>query len=62
MPSGYEKSPDYGGPEPTRKGIVVLIIVVAALSAGLAYLVVSWRDIPGNLFRIVRIFWSGFAA
>ena len=31
MPSGYEKSPDYGGPEPTWRGIALLLVVVVAL-------------------------------
>jgi hypothetical protein len=31
MPSGYEQSPDYGGPEPNLKliGLVLLLIVIA---------------------------------
>jgi hypothetical protein len=39
MPPGYEKSPDYGGPEPSWRGIVVaaiaIILVVAAVVLGL---------------------------
>jgi len=35
MPSGYEQSPNYGGPEPSWHGIIVtavaIIIVVAAI-------------------------------
>ena len=31
MVSGYEKSPDYGGPEPTRRGLAVALAIVAAL-------------------------------
>lgn len=31
MPSGYEKSPDYGGPEPTRPGMIVGVLVFIAL-------------------------------
>ena len=38
MPSGYEKSPDYGGPEPTRRGTVVIVLVIAIVSCGLAWL------------------------
>lgn len=33
MPSGYEKSPDYGGPEPTWRGFVVALIAIAAIAA-----------------------------
>ncbi len=33
MPSGYEKSPDYGGPEPTLRGFVLALIAVAAIAA-----------------------------
>jgi hypothetical protein len=33
MPSGYEKSPDYGGPEPTLGGIILAIAVMIAVSA-----------------------------
>ena len=29
MPSGYEQSPDYGGPEPSWRAIAVVIIVMA---------------------------------
>jgi len=44
MPSGYEKSPDYGGPEPTWWGIVVLVCGIVAGLAVLAFLVSSlWR-------------------
>lgn len=31
MPSGYEKSPEYGGPEPSGKEIVRLVVAVAAI-------------------------------
>jgi len=33
MPSGYERSPDYGGPEPTRWGVVLVVMVIAAIGA-----------------------------
>ena len=39
MPSGYEKSPDYGGPEPTWWGMVLLVLAVC----GAATLIVYWR-------------------
>lgn len=29
--TGYEKSRDYGGPPPTRLGVLVLVAVIAAL-------------------------------
>jgi hypothetical protein len=31
MPSGYERSPDYGGPEPTRRSIIAIVLVILAL-------------------------------
>jgi hypothetical protein len=31
MPSGYERSPDYGGPEPTWRGIIAIMLVILAL-------------------------------
>ena len=31
MPSGYERSPDYGGPEPTWRGIIAIVLVILAL-------------------------------
>jgi hypothetical protein len=41
MPSDYEKSPDYGGPEPTLRGVVLgmlafiaMVIVVVLFAAG----------------------------
>jgi hypothetical protein len=37
MPSGYEKSPDYGGPESTRWGIVAGIVAMVAIIAALAW-------------------------
>ena len=33
MPSGYEKSPDYGGPEPTLRGFLLALVAVAAIAA-----------------------------
>jgi hypothetical protein len=36
MPSGYEKSPDYGGPEPTLGGVIFAIAVMIAVSAVVA--------------------------
>lgn len=42
MPSGYEKSPDYGGPEPTRLGIVLDIVAVLAVAAIVALLAAGW--------------------
>jgi hypothetical protein len=33
MPSGYERSPDYGGPEPTWRGIIAVVLVILALGA-----------------------------
>jgi hypothetical protein len=33
MPSGYERSPDYGGPEPTWRGIAAIVLVILALGA-----------------------------
>ncbi|WP_280136742.1 hypothetical protein [Candidatus Filomicrobium marinum] len=31
MPSGYEKSPDYGGPPPTWRREAIFIVVMIAL-------------------------------
>ena len=32
--SGYEKSPDYGGPDPSwREGAVIVLVVVLAIAA-----------------------------
>jgi hypothetical protein len=36
VPSGYEKSPDYGGPEPNLR-LMILVLVMAILGA------VLWR-------------------
>lgn len=33
MPSGYEKSPDYGGPEPNLRLWMLVITAVIALGA-----------------------------
>jgi hypothetical protein len=33
MPSGYEKSPDYGGPEPTWRGMLTGLLIFAAVAA-----------------------------
>ena len=33
MPSGYERSPDYGGPEPTWWGIAAIVLVILSLGA-----------------------------
>lgn len=38
MSSGYEQSPDYGGPEPTWRGIVIIIILAIAAVVGLVLL------------------------
>ena len=37
MPSGYERSPDYGGPEPTRRGIAAIVLVILALGGLLVF-------------------------
>ena len=36
MPSGYEKSPDYGGPEPHWREAVYAILVIGAI-VGVGY-------------------------
>lgn len=33
MPSGYEQSPDYGGPEPTWRGILLGVLAFIAVAA-----------------------------
>lgn len=33
MPSGYEKSPDYGGPEPNLKLWLLLAVAAAVIAA-----------------------------
>lgn len=38
MPSGYEKSPDYGGPDPSWRGFVVGIVCLAVI----AIVVAAW--------------------
>jgi hypothetical protein len=40
MPSGYEQSPDYGGPEPTRWGTIIGVAVFVLVAVGMA---VFWR-------------------
>jgi len=42
MPSGYEKSPDYGGPEPTLRGIALALIVFIAFMAIAGMLAARW--------------------
>jgi hypothetical protein len=38
MPSGYEKSPDYGGPDPSwRGGVIALLLALAAFFTWLAF-------------------------
>jgi hypothetical protein len=37
MPSGYERSPDYGGPEPTWRGIAAIVLVILALGGLLVF-------------------------
>ena len=37
MPSGYDKSPDYGGPEPSRGRIIFGVIAVAAVPLFVAW-------------------------
>jgi hypothetical protein len=39
MASGYEKSPDYGGPEPTVWGTILRVLLIC----GVAGLIVYWR-------------------
>jgi hypothetical protein len=38
MPSGYEKSPDYGGPEPTPRSLALAIAAIVAVTAFIALL------------------------
>lgn len=40
MPSGYEQSPDYGGPEPTWRGIILGVLAFIAVGFVVALLVV----------------------
>lgn len=35
--TGYEKSPDYGGPEPTKPEIVIVIAVMIVAAAVFVY-------------------------
>ena len=37
MPSGYENSPDYGGPDPSWRGGVIVTLLLAAFVAWLAF-------------------------
>jgi hypothetical protein len=37
MPSGYERSPDYGGPPPTWLGIAAIVLVILALGGLLVF-------------------------
>jgi endonuclease YncB( thermonuclease family) len=37
VPSGYEQSPDYGGPEPTWRGILLAVLVVAIIVVALVF-------------------------
>ncbi|WP_256366639.1 hypothetical protein [Ancylobacter sp. TS-1] len=42
MPSGYEKSDDYGGPDPAWRGIMAIVVVIGI--AALAVLIVrQWQ-------------------
>ena len=34
--SGYDKSPDYGGPEPTWRGTIIEVVVILAVLALIA--------------------------
>lgn len=45
--SGYEKSPDYGGPKPHKYLLVIAALIFAAL------LVIVWH---GGLLGIIRSF------
>jgi hypothetical protein len=36
--SGYDKSPDYGGPEPTWRGTIIEVAVILAVLLGVALL------------------------
>lgn len=42
MTSGYEKSPDYGGPEPTLRAVVLGVLVFIAVAAALILLANGW--------------------
>ncbi len=37
MPSGYEKSPDYGGPPPTWRELIPVALVVALVTVWLLW-------------------------
>lgn len=36
--TGYEKSPDYVGPEPTKREVAVVIVFFILVSAGIIWL------------------------
>ena len=42
MPSGYEQSPDYGGPEPTWRGVILGVLAFIAVAAVVGMLVAGW--------------------
>ena len=42
MPSGYDKSPDYGGPEPTGRGIILGTLVFIAVAALVLFHAAGW--------------------
>jgi hypothetical protein len=37
MPSGYERSPDYGGPPPTWRGLIAIVLVIVGLTTLLVW-------------------------
>lgn len=42
MPSGYEKSPDYGGPEPTWWGVTLGVLAFIAVAALVLLYAAGW--------------------
>ena len=42
MLSGYERSPDYGGPEPTQRGVVLAILAFAAAVIAVVLFASGW--------------------
>lgn len=42
MPTGYERSPDYGGPEPTLRGVLLAIFAFAAAVIAVVLLASGW--------------------
>lgn len=42
MPSGYEKSPDYGGPEPTWRGMILGVLAFIAVAVLAILYAVGW--------------------